>query len=266
MNILAHITWDVDPEIIDLGFVAPRWYGLLFAIALILGYLILQWIFKQEKKNPADLESLTIYLIFATVIGARLGHCLFYAPEEYLPNPIKILEIWKGGLASHGAGFGILIGIALFIRKHRHLKISWVFDRVAILVPLAAMFVRFGNFINSEIVGMPSDLPWAVVFVRDIQHEMVPRHPTQLYEGLAYLIIFIVLLFTYKKYKEKLPAGLTSGLMLILLFGARFTIEFFKENQSAFESGLPIDMGQILSIPFILTGFYFLIRSRKNKE
>lgn len=264
MNLLAAINWNVSPEIIDLGFIAPRWYGLLFATALILGYYILQWVFKIEKKEPKDLESLTIYLIIATVLGARLGHCIFYHPEAYFSNPIEILKVWEGGLASHGAGFGILIGIWLFTRKRKRIPISWVFDRVAIVVALAAFFVRMGNFINSEIVGMPSDLPWAVVFVRDVGHAAVPRHPTQLYEGLAYLIIFFSMLFTYKKFKEKLPTGLLTGILLTFLFSARFFIEFLKENQANFESTLPIDMGQILSIPFVLLGIYFLIRAKKE--
>ncbi len=266
MDLLAVIKWNVDPEIFSIGFIHIRWYGLLFASAFITGYYILSWVFKQEGKSQKDLESLTIYMVLATVIGARLGHCLFYDPMRYLTNPIEILEVWEGGLASHGAGFGILIGLWLFQRKRKDFTYMWVLDRVAIVVAVAAIFVRIGNFFNSEIVGIPSNLPWAVLFMRDTSHALVPRHPTQIYEALAYLIVFIVLITTYKKYKASLPPGLLMGKLLTLLFSFRFLLEFLKENQSPFEQNLPLDMGQFLSLPFIAIGIFFWVRALKKKQ
>lgn len=261
MNILASIFWDVSPEIFQIGPIHIRWYGLLFALGFILGYSIMSWIFKVENKSPKALESLTIYLVLGTVIGARLGHCLFYEPEYYLSNPIEILYIWKGGLASHGAGIGILLALVLFNLRFKDIKLMWVFDRVVIPVSLAAFLVRMGNLFNSEIIGRPTDVPWAFIF-KSVDN--IPRHPSQLYEGIAYLIIFILLFFIYKKYKSELPTGRIAGIFLILLFGARFIIEFFKEAQADFEKSLPIDMGQILSIPFIFLGIYFLFHSYKK--
>jgi phosphatidylglycerol---prolipoprotein diacylglyceryl transferase len=267
MDIFASITWDVSPEIFSLGFIKIRWYGLLFALAFVTCYYIMYWIFKKENKSQKQLESLTIYLVLATVIGARLGHCLFYDPVHYLSNPFEMIKVWEGGLASHGAGFGILIALWLYVRKYKDIKYMWILDRVAVVIPMAAIFVRLGNFFNSEIVGIPSDLPWAVLFVNDKSHiPLVARHPSQLYEALAYLITFIVVFFTYKKYKEATPNGRIMGLMLVLLFTARFLIEFLKENQSSFEHGMALDMGQFLSIPFVLVGLYFFIKSFKENK
>lgn len=258
MNILASIVWNVSPEIIQLGPIHIRWYGLLFALGFILGYIIMSWIFKIENKNPKALESLTLYLVLGTVIGARLGHCLFYEPDYYLANPIEILYVWKGGLASHGAGIGILIALFLFNHRFKDIKLLWVFDRVVIPVALAAFLVRMGNLFNSEIIGKPTDLPWAFIFT---SVDNIPRHPSQLYEGISYLIIFFTLFFVYKKYKSNLPTGRIAGIFLILLFSARFFIEFFKETQADFEKALPLDMGQFLSLPFVFLGFYFLYYS-----
>jgi prolipoprotein diacylglyceryl transferase len=262
MNVLALIHWSVSPEILRLGPVSIRYYGLLFALGFIIGYQILFWIFNEEGKNQKDLEALTIAMIIGTVVGARLGHCLFYEPSYYLSNPIEILKVWKGGLASHGAGIGNLLAIYIFIKRRPHIKMTWIWDRAAITVALAAAFVRFGNFFNSEILGRASDVSWAIVFTRV---DNVPRHPVQLYEAFSYIIIFVILILTYKKYKENLPQGLIAGMMLTFLFGARFIIEFFKEYQVPFESQLPIDMGQLLSLPFVALGIYLIIRSRKYK-
>lgn len=267
MDFFASITWDVSPEIFDIGFIKIRWYGLLFATAFVTCYYLMYWIFKKEGRTQKQLESLTIYLVLATVIGARLGHCLFYDPVHYLANPFEMIKVWEGGLASHGAGFGILIALWLFVRKYKDMNYMWLLDRVSIVIPVAAIFVRLGNFFNSEIVGVPSDLPWAVLFVNDNSHiPLVPRHPTQLYEAMAYLIIFIIVFFIYKKYKVSVPSGRIMGLMLALLFTARFLIEFLKENQSSFEQGLVLDMGQLLSIPFILIGLFFFIRSFRQQK
>jgi phosphatidylglycerol:prolipoprotein diacylglycerol transferase len=269
MNILAYLNWGPDKELfsidafslfgITIGPIEPRWYGLLFVLGFIIGYYILAWIFKVEKKPIKDLDALTMTMIVSTVIGARLGHCLFYDPVYYLSNPIEILKIWEGGLASHGAAFGILVGLYFFIRKHRDFSFIWLADRLVIGIALAASFVRIGNFINSEILGKATDLPWAVIFYTI---DDVPRHPSQLYEALCYIALFIFLLFRYRSKKASLPKGELIGIFLTVLFSARFFIEFTKEVQSVWEEGLPLDMGQILSLPLIALGVYLLHLSR----
>ncbi len=263
MDLTATIHWGVSPEIFTFGALKIRWYGLLFALAFIIGYQIMTWIFKVENKNLKDLESLTITMIIATIVGARLGHCLFYDPEYYLLNPVEILKIWQGGLASHGAAIAILIGIWIFTRKRRNFTYLWVIDRIVIVVALAGFFIRTGNFFNSEMIGKPADVPWAIVFER---FDNVPRHPGQLYEAVSYLVIFIFLFFMYKKQKQNIPDGLLFGLFMTLVFTARFIIEFFKINQVPFEATIPLNMGQWLSIPFIIAGIYFIYRSQKNKK
>ena len=261
MNILAAITWNVNPEIFQIGSISIRWYGLLFSIAFIVGYQIMSWIFKSENKTQKDLEALTVTMIISTVVGARLGHCLFYDPVYYLSNPLEILMVWKGGLASHGAAIGIPFGLWLFSRRRKKIGLLWVLDRIVIVVALAGLFIRTGNFMNSEIIGTPSDLPWAVIFQRV---DLIPRHPAQLYEALCYLAIFLYLFFRYKKYKFSIPEGQLFGFFLTTVFTARFLLEFLKKEQEAFERAMPIDMGQILSIPFILLGIYFLYRAWKK--
>jgi prolipoprotein diacylglyceryl transferase len=255
------IHWNVDPEIVRIGFFSLRYYSLLFMLSFLIGIYIMRWIFKQENKNPDDVDSLLIYTLFGTIIGARLGHCLFYDPVYYLSDPIRILKVWEGGLASHGAAIGILYAIYLYTKKHKDQPYLWLMDRVVITVALAAFFIRLGNLFNSEIIGKPADVPWAFVFDRV---DNVPRHPSQLYEAFAYLIIFIVIFNIYKKYKANLPQGLIFGYFLIGIFGFRIFVEFYKENQSAFEAGMILDMGQILSIPLVLAGIYFVYRAKKE--
>lgn len=265
MNFLAAIYWDVDPNIFQVGPVTIRYYGLLFALAFVVGYQILYWIFTKEGKNLKELESFTIAMIVGTVVGARLGHCLFYEPQYYLLNPIEILKVWKGGLASHGGAIGLAISLFVFIKfKKRENTFLWFADRAVISISLAAAFIRIGNFFNSEIIGRASDAVWAVVFARVDQ---IPRHPSQIYEALAYIFVFLILLFRYKKYNVNLPKGQMFGLFLVLLFSARFFIEFFKEVQVDFEKSMMLDMGQILSIPGILIGIVILYWSYKvNKK
>lgn len=259
MNINS-IWWTVSPEILKLGPFSLRWYGLMFALAFVFGYIILSKIYKKEKKSLEDLEKLSIYVILGTVIGARLGHCLFYDPTYYLTNPIEILKVWRGGLASHGAAIGILTALYLFSKKKKDQNIIWILDRLVIVVALGGAFIRLGNLFNSEIIGKATDLPWAFVFVRV---DEIPRHPTQIYESLFYFLSFIILYFIYQKKSAALKPGFLFGLFLILIFGFRFFIEFLKENQSPFESDLPINMGQILSIPFVLLGLYFILRKKQ---
>lgn len=259
--IISSIFWNVSPEIIKLGPFSLRWYGLLFALGFVFGYLILTKFYRLEKKPQTDLEQLSIYVILGTVIGARLGHCLFYDPVYYLSHPIEIIKVWEGGLASHGAAIGILISIYLITKKQKDKTMLWILDRLVIVVALAAVLIRLGNLFNSEIIGKAADVPWAFIFARV---DDVPRHPAQLYESIFYLISFITLYFTYTKTQKKLKQGFLFGLFLVLIFGFRFIVEFVKENQSAFEQGMSLNMGQILSIPFVLAGLYFIFRKQKE--
>ncbi len=260
MLILSYITWNVTPELLNIGPFSVRWYGLLFAMAFIAGFKIMQWIYKRENKPETDVEQLVIYVIVGTVIGARLGHCLFYNPEYYLANPLEILMVWKGGLASHGTSIGIPIAIYLYTKKKK-LNFLWQMDRVVIVTALGGSFIRLGNLFNSEIIGKATDVPWAFIFTRV---DNVPRHPTQLYESLGYLILFLILFFIYKNKYKKLNDGFIFGVFLILLFTYRFFVEFLKENQSGFEAGMAFNMGQLLSVPFIILGVILIVRSLKK--
>ena len=256
-SFIANINWSVGPEIIDLGFLSLRWYGLLFALSFIVGYKIMLKIFLNEGKSEKSLESLTMFMIFGTIIGARLGHTLFYDPVYYLSNPIEILKVWQGGLASHGAALGILIFLYLFVKKNKNFTYLWIVDRIVIVVALAGFFIRLGNFFNSEILGQPTDLPWAVIFTNV---DGFPRHPSQLYEAFSYLIIFFYLFRFYKAKIATLKPGHLLARFLILVFSTRFMVEFTKMNQVDFESDMVLNMGQILSIPFVLIGIYLLFR------
>ncbi len=261
--ILEYIRWNVNPEIFRLGNFAVRWYGLFFALAFLLGYIIVGKMFKKEGVPEPLLDKLTLYMALGTIIGARLGHVCFYEPTYFCQHPDEILKIWHGGLASHGAGIGILLALWLFARNTKR-HFLWVIDRVVVVVALSGFFIRMGNLMNSEIYGIPTHLPWGFIFVRN--GETVPKHPTQIYEALSYLIIFVVLYWIYLKKQGKVLEGYLFSLFLIMTFTARFLIEFIKEVQEPFERHLPLDMGQLLSIPFILTGVILLIiilRKRK---
>jgi len=262
MNI-AEIWWTVSPELLRLGPLSIRWYGLLFALAFVFGYIIMQRIYKHENKSLEDLDKLSVYVIVGTVVGARLGHCLFYDPSYYLANPFEIIKVWQGGLASHGAAIGILLALYMFSKKVKGQNLLWILDRLVIVVALGGALIRLGNLFNSEIYGKATDVAWAFVFIRV---DDIPRHPTQLYESLFYFFSAIVLFLIYKKRKSQLKAGFNFGLFLLLIFGFRIIVEFFKENQSAFESSLPLNMGQLLSIPFLILGLYFIIRKVSTKK
>lgn len=257
------ITWNVNPEIINLGFIAPRWYGLLFASTFLVGYVIMQKFFRKEGVPDKVLDTLTTYMLVATVIGARLGHVFFYEPAYYLANPIEILYVWEGGLASHGAAIGIFLALYIFAKREKR-DYLWTVDRVVIVTALGGMLIRLGNLMNSEIYGHITDLPWGFIFVRDGMED--PRHPTQIYEAFSYLLIFIYLIYYYYKKDAKTANGYLLGMFLILVFGMRFLIEFVKEDQVAFEDGMMLNMGQLLSIPAVFGGVYFVWRSRKFNE
>jgi phosphatidylglycerol---prolipoprotein diacylglyceryl transferase len=260
---LLIIPWDVNPEIFRIGAFAVRWYGLLFASSFLFGYIIMNRIFKNENLNEDLLDRLTIYMAIGVIVGARLGHCFFYEPEYYMKHPLEILMIWKGGLASHGAAIGILIAIGFFSVKEKK-NYFWVLDRIAIVVALSGFFIRMGNLMNSEIYGVETTVPWGFVFLRN--HEVAPKHPTQIYEGLAYLAIFILLFYMYWRKNGKHIQGTLISLAIVLIFTARFFIEFLKEDQVAFEASMTLNMGQRLSIPFVILGLIMLYASITNKK
>ena len=256
-----YLTWNVDPEIISFGPLAIRYYGLLFAIAFVLGYRLMTKMYKLEGKRLEDLDSLFFTMFLSTLLGARLGHCFFYEADYYLAHPIEILMVWHGGLASHGAAIGILLGLWIYTRKHRDQPYLWLVSRMSITVALAGFFIRTGNFFNSEILGHPSVLPWAVIFSRV---DKMPRHPAQLYEAFSYLLIFCLLNFLYNRSKGKISPYTLTGLFFTLVFSARFILEFFKENQAEFEYQLPLHMGQLLSLPLIALGLMLLLQGFKK--
>jgi prolipoprotein diacylglyceryl transferase len=263
--IFEAITWNVDPEIFSIGSLSIRWYGLLFASAFLSGYLVFTRYLKTDRLTAEMMDQLLIYIAVGTVIGARLGHCLFYEPDYFLKNPVEILKIWKGGLASHGAAIGILLSLWLYVRKYK-LSFLWMIDRIVIVVALGGAFIRLGNLFNSEIYGGPTNLPWGIEFVRDKLYdsatgELLPtvaRHPTQLYEALSYILIFVILFAFYKRNHSRVRDGYIFGVFMILLFSARFLIEFVKNDQVAFEAGMQINMGQWLSLPFIVAGIIMI--------
>jgi len=359
MSITNFILWNVNPEIPFINQLYPiRWYGLLFAIAFIVGQKILHGFFKKDNIDEKLLDSLTLYSVIGIVVGARLGHCLFYDFHYYfIENPLEILKIWQGGLASHGGGIGIVTALILFYRKNSTSFKSpmRILDRIALAIAIGGCFVRFGNLTNSEIIGKPSDAPWAFVFsknselqledyydeIEDISiqkegkdtviqgmthHQLqmkidlnsaafessneqetfikkyvfgylnglpsadkhllltntnpvilgdgsylftcygIPRHPAQLYESMTCLILFMLMLLLFKKYNSNPPEGLPFGLFCTYIFILRFFYEFLKENQVAMEDALPINMGQILSIPLVVLGVFFIVRSLKQSK
>lgn len=261
--ILGQVIWDVDPVIFQIGERGIRWYGLLLATGFLLSYFILSHKLKKEGFKQEIIDKFSMYIIVGVIVGLRLGHCLFYDPIYYLSNPLEILMVWKGGLASHGGAAGILLAVWLFVKKQ---KINYLkmLDRIVLVVPLAGAFVRIGNFMNSEIVGEPTTVPWAFVFTRLGE---TPLHPTQLYEAVFYFLMFFVFYFIYSKFIEKWKEGVFLGWFLIVLFLFRFLIEFTKTEQVEFDGWTEaIKMGQLLSIPFIILGLFFLFRGLKKSK
>jgi phosphatidylglycerol---prolipoprotein diacylglyceryl transferase len=376
MQHLSYLIWSADPELFSLGTLSVRWYGLMFATGFLVSQQIILHIFKKEGKPERDVETLTIVMVVATIIGARLGHVFFYEPARYLSNPVSILKIWEGGLASHGAAFGIILALFLYSnylikigtkgfsfrkRKREGQSFLWVIDRIVIVVAFTGCLIRIGNFFNSEIIGKPTGSDYGVVFSRDISRIIessnnaitgvevnkartggseqlaeegiypvtvniqfkdlnyqeadlrafietniptlltyrsvskhiefnqgkeleyslnqtrqgyqasvktlaIVRHPAQLYESGTTLLLFFLLFFIWRRYRDNTPEGLLFGLFLVILFSLRFVHEFFKENQVSFESDIPLNMGQWLSIPLILTGVLVLIRVMRKQK
>lgn len=261
---LAAIHWNIDPNLLELGPLTIRWYGLLFALAFLVGHYILQRIFVQEEVPEAWLDKVLIYTLVGTILGARLGHVLFYGWDYYSQNLAEIPQIWKGGLASHGGAIGIILALWIYSKAVTKRSILWILDRVVIPIALGGAFIRTGNLMNSEIVGAQTDVPWAFIFERLRENQgaqEIARHPSQIYESLCYVVIFFILHRVYWKTGKAQHPGYIFGLFLVLVFGARFFLEFFKRNQTL-DPGVAINMGQWLSIPFVAIGLYFVLRKR----
>lgn len=261
-NILAVINWNVDPVIFEVFGRPIVWYGLFFASSFMVGFYLMRKMFEAEKIAEKVLDQLLIYVLIGTVIGARLGHVLFYEREYYFNNPEDIIKIWEGGLASHGAAIGILLSLWAFTVKVSKKPFLWIADKVVITIASAAVFIRFGNLMNSEIIGQPTDAPWAFIFERV---DMLPRHPTQLYESLSYLVLFGFMYYLYWKTNAKNYSGRIFGVFLAGLFGIRFLLEFTKVHQADFATEWPLNMGQLLSIPAVLAGLLFIYLSYKKE-
>ena len=286
---LAFIDWQPHIEAFQIGSFGVRWYALLWAIGLIAAYFIVKKLYKHQGISLDKFDPLFLYCFLGILIGARLGHCLFYEPEYYLGSvqgviemflPVKILPdgSWKyhgyAGLASHGGAIGCLIGMLIYAKRNR-VKFLTVLDNVCIATPMTACCIRLGNLMNSEIIGRPTDVPWAFLFHTNdamVNGVIVPRHPAQLYEAFAYLLIFALLVTVYwmrsrtSVRNARVGTGLYFGLCLTLIFTFRFFIEFIKKEQVDFEKGMMLDMGQLLSIPFVLVGLYFVIRSIRSSQ
>ena len=271
---MTYIHWNPDPEIVNIFGISIRYYGLLFVSGLILCVVILGWIYKRENIPSKHLEKLTIYGMVGIIAGARLGHCLFYEPSYYLSHPLEMILpitfppdggikfIGYQGLASHGGVIGILIALYFYYRKTKHSMIDTL-DLIAVVAGVLFGFIRIGNFMNSEIIGMPTTKSWGVIFERV---DNVPRHPAQLYEAISYFIIFAIMMILYMKLRNRVRSGFLFGLGTVLFFTVRFLIEFVKENQVGFEEGMSLNMGQLLSVPFIVVGIVFIIYGLRRTE
>jgi prolipoprotein diacylglyceryl transferase len=267
---LMHIVWDVSPEIIK-GWKTPNYYGLLFVTGIFLGFLTIKRMFKKEGVDEKTLDTLLIYVVIATILGARLGHVFFYDWDEYKDNLIDILKVWEGGLASHGAAIAILIALFIFSKKVSKKPYLWILDRVVAPIAIAGCFIRLGNLMNSEIAGIPTDVPWAFSFTHywnDVTQQLdpTPRHPTQIYEAFGYLSIYLFLLFMYWKREAQKREGLLFGIFMIGIWGVRFFVEFVKEGQTARDYTNALNTGQMLSIPFILVGVWLVVRAMMREK
>ncbi len=286
-HLLSFISWSPSDVAFRILGLEIHWYSLCWLVGLAGAYFMVKWLYRQEKISDEKFEPLFFYCFFGILIGARLGHCFFYEPEQYLSSWYHFVEIFVPmehaadgwhftgfrGLASHGGTLGLIIALWLYVRRTK-VALWSVLDMIAIATPLTACCIRLGNLMNSEIIGKPTDLPWAFIFERV---DMLPRHPGQLYEAMTYLLFFFVMFHFYyygkkgncffRRYTSgQVGTGFFFGMCLTLIFTARFFIEFTKENQVAFEDSLPLDMGQLLSLPFIIAGVFYLIRGKKKEH
>ncbi|MDE6396656.1 MAG: prolipoprotein diacylglyceryl transferase [Muribaculaceae bacterium] len=257
---LNFITWDANPMLID-SFIQIRWYSLMFAVGFWIGYNIVAKMFKHEGAPERWLMVLLLWTMLGTVVGARLGHVFFYEWSYYSQHLSEIPKVWHGGLASHGGTIGVILGVLCFSWFTTKRSPLWTFDRLVVPIALVGALIRIGNLMNSEIYGHPTDLPWGFIFVRGHEYPGLPCHPTQLYEAAAYLGLFVLLMWMYWKKNEEERPGLIFGTFLTILFTARFLIEFVKNDQVGFEANMTLNMGQLLSIPFIVIGLFFMIRA-----
>lgn len=279
MKLFIH--WAVDSELID-GWRTPNLYGLLFVSGIVLGYFVIRKMFRAEQIEDKILDTLVTYMVLATIIGARLGHVLFYGPywdevvdgqvieRGYFSHPADIIKIWEGGLASHGAAIAILIALFVFTKKVSGRSYIWILDRIAAPIAIAGTFIRLGNLVNHEMVGYVTDVPWAFEFQYYYNsaignYDPSPRHPAQLYEAICYFISFWILLYLYWKLKKWQQPGFVFGSFLILIFGARIICEFFKLGQTARDYTLPLNTGQLLSIPLVIAGIYLIYNALKKQ-
>lgn len=269
------IEWNADPTIITLLGFPIRWYGLCFAFAFLAGFYVVSYLFKKEGRSVEQADQLLLYTMVGTVVGARMGHYFFYEFPLLLADPIRffiqMITPPFSGLASHGAAVGLFTAFYLYTKKNKGQSYLYVTDRIVIVAALAGFFIRFGNLMNSEIIGKPTDMPWGFKFLRDLEFNpsglaafVVPRHPSQLYEALSCLLLFFILLYLWNLKKEKTQEGSLTGIFMIFVFTLRFFYEFLKENQSSFENGLTLNMGQILSIPAVLFGLGVLWYSKQK--
>ena len=274
-NLLNYIIWNPSIEAFSIGSYSFRWYSLCWLFGLAFAYFVVRKLYKEQKIEDELFDPLFIYCFLGILIGARLGHCIFYQPDYFLTSfkgfvemllPIHFLPDggWKmtgyAGLASHGGTAGLMLALWLYCKRTK-LSLWTVLDNIAIATGTTACFIRLGNLMNSEIIGKATDVPWAFVFERV---DLLPRHPGQLYEAIAYALLFVIMWALHKKWPQKIGTGWYFGFCLTYIFTFRFLIEYTKELQEAFEASLPIDMGQILSIPFIIIGVYCMIRAKKH--
>lgn len=260
--LLSYIVWDIDPDIFVIPYInhPVRWYGLSWALGFLLSQQVMYYIYKRDSRPREEVDVLTVYMIVAAIAGARLGHVLFYDIDQLLREPLSVFAIWEGGLASHGGAIGILIALFFFARKTK-VRYLWIVDRLVIVSALTGCLIRLGNLMNSEMIGLPTTVPWAFIFVGV---DGVPRHPAQLYEAIYCFFLFVFLFWLYYKRGSALKDGLLTGLFLVILFSLRFVDELLKINQESFEDGLLINMGQILSIPFVVIGIIILFLTQKR--
>lgn len=287
---IAAINWDMSSEIID-GYKTPNLYGILFITGLILGYFVVRRMFKKDGIEDSSLDKLVLYMVIPTIVGARLGHVLFYGPwfdvfdaegvlldRGYFSHPGDIIKVWEGGLASHGAAIAILISLYIYSRKVVQKPFLWTLDRISAPIAIGGTFIRLGNLVNHEMVGKITDVPWGFRFLHhdcpypyECTWAFIPvRHPAQLYEAICYFIGFVVLMFLYWKRDLWKKPGVVFGSFLILIFGARILVEFFKEGQSETDDSIALmtglNTGQWLSVPLVIAGIYLIWKALKKNE